>query len=167
MSGNAPDDDTAAMTAMLRRVADEADVAKVILRYAQGIDRRDFDQVRACFAPDARVEGTQHSGPVSDYLPKLLAGVETFPATMHFMGNQLREVDGDTARTETYAIAHHFADAAGTVESLVMGVRYLDELARTGDGRWVITHRRAVSDWVRTGPGREAAAPAAGGPDAG
>jgi hypothetical protein len=67
---------------------------------------------------------------------------------MHFMGNQLVEIDGDRAGTETYAIAHHFADAEGRDERIVMGVRYLDDLERR-DGRWVIVHRRAISDWIR------------------
>jgi hypothetical protein len=135
----------------VRRLIDESDVAKVILNYARGIDRRDFDLVRSCFAPDAYVKGSSFSGPVSEYLPTLLGGVERFGSTMHFKGNQLREVDGDTAHTETYAIAHHFADPDGEVEALIMGVRYLDDLVRGPDGRWVIRRRQAVADWRRVG----------------
>jgi hypothetical protein len=140
------------LEAEVRRLVDEREVAKVILRYARGIDRRDFDLVWSCFAPDAYVKGSSFSGPLREYLPNLLSGVERFGATMHFMGNQLREVDGDTAHTETYAIAHHFADAEGEVEALIMGVRYIDDLVRGEDGRWVIRHREAIADWRRYGP---------------
>jgi hypothetical protein len=136
---------------IVRRLADEADVATVMLNYARGLDRRQFDLVRACFAPGTHVEGTSFSGPVETYLPTLLAGVETFPRTMHFIGNQTREVDGDTAHTETYVIAHHFADAAGEHEALIMGVRYHDDLERQPDGRWVITARHVDADWRRYG----------------
>jgi hypothetical protein len=124
------------------------DVHDVILRYARGVDRRDWDLVRSCFADDAVIEGTRFSGPIDEYLPMLRPGVESFPTTMHFMGNQLAEIDGDRASTETYAIAHHFLDAEGRVEGIVMGVRYLDDL-ECRDGRWVIVRRRAVSDWTR------------------
>ena len=135
---------------LVRRLVDEADVAKVILRYADGIDRRNFDQVWACFAPDAHCKGSAFEGPLSEYLPNLLKGVENFGATQHFMGNQLREVDGDTAHTETYAIAHHFYDAAGTEEGIIMGVRYSEDLVRAGEGVWVIKRREATAMWRRT-----------------
>jgi hypothetical protein len=124
------------------------DVGDVVLRYARGVDRRDWELVRACFADEAMVEGSRFSGPIDEYLAILRPGVEAFPTTMHFMGNQLAEIDGDRASTETYAIAHHFADAEGRDERIVMGVRYLDDLERR-DGRWVIVHRRAISDWIR------------------
>jgi SnoaL-like domain len=138
--------------AALRRLLDEADVAQVILRYADGLDRRNFDQVGECFAPDAYVTGSAFSGTLSDYLPRLIDGVQSFGATQHLMGNQLRSVDGDSAHTETYAVAHHFHDAAGEREALVMGVRYVDDLVRVGDGRWVITGRRADPMWRRQSP---------------
>jgi ketosteroid isomerase-like protein len=135
--------------AALRRLIDEADVAQVILRYADGLDRRNFDQVWACFTPDAEVTGSAFSGPLQDYLPRLLEGVRSFGATQHFMGNQLRSVDGDRAHTETYAVAHHFHDPAGEQEAIVMGVRYVDDLARQADGRWLIARRQASAMWTR------------------
>jgi hypothetical protein len=137
---------------MLRRLTDEADVATVMLDYARGIDRRQFDLVWRCFAPGARIEGTSFSGPVETYLPTLLAGVERFGRTMHFIGNQTKQIDGDRAHTETYAIAHHFVDEAGEQEGLIMGVRYHDDLARQPDGRWAITARHVDADWRRSGP---------------
>ena len=137
--------------ATILRLAAESEVAKVILRYADGVDRRNFDQVWACFAPDANVKGSSFGGPLSEYLPRLLEGVRAFGATQHFMGNQLREVDGDRAHTETYCIARHFRDTAGEEEVLTMGVRYQDDLVRTAEGHWVIAYREAVAMWRRYG----------------
>jgi hypothetical protein len=65
------------------------------------------------------------------------------------MGNQLRSVDGDSAHTETYAIAHHFVDQAGEEEALILGVRYVDDLVRVADGRWVIAARGVDAMWRR------------------
>ena len=98
------------------------------------------------------MRGTSFQGPVAEYLPQLFDGVRSFGATQHFMGNQLRRVDGDTAHTETYCVAHHFEDPAGTRESLIIGVRYVDELERR-DGGWLITRREVASMWRRTGDG--------------
>jgi hypothetical protein len=137
------------MEVAVRRLVDEADVSQVILRYADGLDRREFERVWACFAPDAYVIGSAFSGPLPEYLPQLLEGVRSFGATQHFMGNQLRTVAGDSAHTETYAVAHHFYDPAGEQEAIVMGVRYVDDLVRLDDGRWVITRREATSMWMR------------------
>jgi hypothetical protein len=136
--------------AALRRLVDEADVSQVILRYADGVDRRQFDQVWDCFAPDAYVSGSSFSGPLAEYLPRLLEGVQSYGATQHFMGNQLRTVDGDRAHTETYAVARHFRDQAGEEEVLVLGVRYVDDLIRRPDGRWVISGRKATAMWRRS-----------------
>ena len=82
-----------ALEAMVRRLADESEVAKVILRYARGIDRRDFDLVRSCFAPDAFVKGSSFSGPVSEYLPELPELPERRPRGGALERRRAREVE--------------------------------------------------------------------------
>lgn len=132
---------------------DHAQVTQLIYRYAQGIDRRDWAQVRSCFADEAVAEGSRTTAPIEEYLEVLRPGVEYYPTTMHFMGNQVVELDGDSAQVETYATAYHWkGEPAGSdhPENLVVGVRYHDTLARRGDG-WVITRRSVSPDW-RTGP---------------
>jgi len=138
------------LAATVRHLVDDLAVSQIMINYARGIDRRDWDLVRSCFADDAYIEGTQFGGPRDDYLAVLLPGVAHFPATQHFIGNQLRQVDGDTASTETYLIARHFADAEGEVDSLIVGVRYEDQLRRVGDG-WEITRRDVFNVWKRVG----------------
>lgn len=128
---------------------DELDVSRVILRYAYGVDERDWETVRACFDPEGHMDGIFGSASTRDYLPGLIDRVEQFGKTMHFVANQWCEVEGDTARTRTYGIAHHFADDQGTVERLVAGVRYDDELSRLDDGSWRITRRVTRTLWTR------------------
>src|SRR5205085_11325475 len=125
------------------------DVGDVILRYARWVDRRDWDLVRACFADEATVEGSRFSGPIDEYLAQLRPGVEAFPTTMHFMGNQLVEVDGDRGTVETYAVAFHWkGEPAGSDDpgNLVVGVRYHDTVVRHGDG-WLIAHPPVDPHW--------------------
>jgi hypothetical protein len=141
------------LEAMVRELRDRDEIGRLIRTYAHGVDRRDWSLVRSCFADDAEAQGSRSTGPIEPYLAALRPGVEFYPTTMHFMGNQLIELDGDTAHVETYAVAYHWKDeVAGTdhPENLVVGVRYLDTLQRRDEG-WRITRRQVAPDW-RTGP---------------
>ena len=142
--------ETADLAAVVQRVADELALQRVMVNYARGVDRRNWGLVRSCFTADAYVHGTAFEGPLDTYLDILRPGVEHFPSTQHFIGNQLRELDGDKGFTETYLIARHFADAAGEVDSLITGVRYDDQLVRGGDG-WAIVRRDVFMVWKRVG----------------
>ncbi len=141
------------LEAMIRELKDRDQIARLIRTYAHGVDRRDWDLVRSCFADDAQAAGSRATAAIEPYLAEVRPGVEYYPTTMHFMGNQLVEVDADTAQVETYAVAYHWkGEPAGTdhPENLVVGVRYHDTLGRHGDG-WLITKRRVDPDW-RSGP---------------
>jgi hypothetical protein len=127
---------------------DERAVRTVMLRYARGIDDRDWDRVRGCFSSDAFIVGTGHSGVRDEYLERLFAGVARYGVTMHTIGNQVLEIDRDTAHTETDLVARHFRDLDGRDEQLVLGVRYHDELRRDGS-EWRITRRQVIRLWSR------------------
>lgn len=138
---------------MVRELWDRENIAKVPRAYSRGVDRRDWALVRACFAEDCYVDGSRASAPIDEYLAGLIPGVEYFPVTMHYMGNQMVDVDGDTGFVESYCVAYHWkSDQAGGEHpgNLVVGVRYHDSMVRAGD-RWVISRRRVDPDW-RTGP---------------
>jgi hypothetical protein len=144
---------TISLETMVREARDRHQIAQLIVTYAQGVDRRDWDLVRSCFADDAEVEGSRTTAAIDPYLAELRPGVEYFPTTMHFMGNQLVDVDGDAGHIQTYAVGYHWKDEeAGKddPENLIVGVRYLDTVVRRGDG-WIITKRKVEPDW-RTGP---------------
>jgi SnoaL-like domain len=132
----------------LKLLLDERAVRQVMLRYAEGVDGRDWVKVRGCFSLDAEIVGIGFSGPRDEYLARLSPGVESYAVTMHTIGNQLIEIDGDTAQTETDLVARHFADAEGREEKLTLGVRYSDRLRRDGKA-WVITRRDVRRLWSR------------------
>jgi hypothetical protein len=130
-------------------------IRRVPVLYTRGIDRRDWELVRACFADDAFVEGSRTASPLDKYLPQLQKGVEYFPSTMHFTGNQIVDVEDGwrSGHVETYAVAYHWrGDEPGTPhpENLVMGVRYHDDIVESA-GDWRIVRRSVTVDW-RTGP---------------
>lgn len=140
----------------IERLWAERCAGRVPAVYARGIDRRDWDLVRSCFAEDAFVDGSRTALPIEEYLPTLRAGVEYYPSTMHLLGNQLVELaaDGRSGHVETYAVAYHWrGDSPGAPheQNLVLGVRYDDDMRLEPDGVWEIVHRAVSADW-RTGP---------------
>ena len=133
-------------------LVDRDEIHDVVMRYAAGVDRRDMEMVRACFAPDLEVEGWGGGFADRDSMITYISGVAIFHTTMHMFGNQYIEVDGDTAHVDTYAmLTHHSDDAHGVTHELnVSRGRYVEDLTRR-DGRWVITRRGGEPIWAPTG----------------
>jgi 3-phenylpropionate/cinnamic acid dioxygenase small subunit len=141
------------LTQMVQELWDRDRIKALPVTYARGVDRRDWDLVRSCFTDDCFVEGSRAAAPIEEYLADLRPGVEHFPTTMHFVGNQLVDVAGDEGQVETYAVAFHWAAARAGADdpaNLVVGVRYHDSVVRTGGG-WLIARRHVDPD-RRSGP---------------
>ncbi len=117
------------------------DVAEVLVRYASGIDRRDWARFRTCFTDDCEADygaiGVWHGlDEITDWMQQVH---DQCGHTMHRITNQDVRPTGDGVSVRSY------------VEAIVMGpdnrtgVRadgyYDDELVRTDDG-WKITQRR-------------------------
>ncbi len=118
------------------------DVAEVIVRYATGIDRRDWELFRTCFTPDVDADygDIGHWHGVDEITEFMTTVHEPCGHTMHRITNvAVTPVDDDRASARSY------------VEALVLvgdnrnGVRatgfYDDDLVRTDDG-WRIARRR-------------------------
>ena len=126
------------------KAIDRMEIEDLARRYAHGIDARDWEQVDSCFSPTAAVRGTTFSGPYPEYMGSLRGAVESYRTTMHFFGNQLTEVAADTGHCVTYGIAYHLG--SGTGSDFVIGVRYRDDVIRSG-GRWLISGRVVEGIW--------------------
>jgi hypothetical protein len=63
----------------------------------------------------------------------------------------LIDIDGNHARVESYALAHHRRDTTPHKVGIdfVAGVRYVDDFEQR-DGEWRISTRVVVVDWTRT-----------------
>lgn len=128
------------------------EIADVILRYARGIDRLDFDLVRSCYHPDAYDDHGSFQGDVDGFVSMCEKFLPRWTATQHFMGNMLIEVAGDMARAETYAVAYHRRENSdGTGKDDVFGIRYVDRFEQRDSG-WKIAHRVVATEWRRVDP---------------
>jgi len=90
--------------ARLQRLLDESEIRAVLARYARGCDRNDMDVVRSCYHPDA----TDAHGHVNGSLEEFIAYSEKFidgmESMLHFLGQSVIELDGDSAWVETYCL---------------------------------------------------------------
>jgi 3-phenylpropionate/cinnamic acid dioxygenase small subunit len=131
----------------------EQDIAEVLVRYATGIDRRDWDLFRSCFAADCLAEyegiGTWESAEaITDFMVTAHAGMGH---TMHRISNIAIDLEGAGDR----AVARCYLDgilmaADGETGFNPIGF-YDDELVLTPDG-WRIAHRTFIMVTFRTLP---------------
>ena len=122
---------------------DRQDIPDVLLRYATGIDRRDWPLFRTVFADDCELDyGEVGSWKGVDAITEFMQEAHAMAGhTMHRLTNQVITVDGDTAEARTYV------DALIMVGDEGSGVNatgfYDDELVRGDDG-WRVARRRFI-----------------------
>jgi hypothetical protein len=136
----------------LKLLLAERAIQRVLTQYSRGVDRFDFEAVRACYWPDGTDDHGSFVGGVDDFITFVQTSLLRFERTAHFLGNMLIDVDlaADLARAETYAVAfHRYADAAGHPTDMWAGLRYVDRFERR-DGQWRIHRRVCAFDWRRT-----------------
>jgi hypothetical protein len=131
-----------------------AEITDVLTSYVHGADRNDWELVRRCYHPDATDDHGLYAGNVNGLIAFLSELAAKLSATSHQLGPPRIEVDGDTARAETYCLGcYERPGHDSSIWSIVQGLRYLDLFERR-DGRWAIVNRIVVLDWERKfGPG--------------
>jgi 3-phenylpropionate/cinnamic acid dioxygenase small subunit len=128
---------------------DRDEIADVLVRYATGIDRRDWPLFRTVFTDDCELDyGEVGSWKGADAVTEFMQQAHAMAGhTMHRLTNQVITVDGDTAQSRTYV------DALIMLGDNNFGVNaagfYDDELVR-GDHGWQVARRRFIQ--VRVAP---------------
>ncbi len=137
------------MSIDLATLVARAEITDVLTRYVRGADRNDWDLVRSCYHPDATDDHGLYSGGIDGLMEFLAALAATLTSTSHQLSPPLIEVDGDSARAETYCLGWYERPSRdGSTRSIAQGVRYLDRLERR-EGRWAISRRIVVLDWEK------------------
>ena len=119
---------------------DRAEIHDLMMQYALGVDLRDYDRVRRCFASSFHASYGAREFTDADELIEFISGVEHFPSTTHFLGTQLIDVDGDDAWMLTYSLITHRPNEEDPITDWVAAGEYVDRLVRE-DGRWRIAER--------------------------
>lgn len=137
------------LEARLRELLDKQEIHEVMLRYCRGVDRCDAQLIADCFHADAVDDHGDWVARAPDVPEHILKLVRKTPfASMHFLGNQLIEIEGDTAWSESYFQASREFERDGKRYNRVRAGRYVDRFERR-NGRWKIAERVLTDDWNR------------------
>lgn len=129
--------------------SDAQDISDVLVRYATGIDRRDWALFRTVFTDDCELDyGEIGSWTGVDAVTEfMVAAHEMAGHTMHRITNQVVSVAGDSATARAYVDALIMAqDNSSGVNAAGL---YDDEFVRT-DAGWRLARRRFTAVLVRT-----------------
>ncbi len=142
---------------------DRAQIGDVLIRYATGIDSKDWPLLRSCWADEIEVDyGELGRFTDPDTLTDLMAQIHGgMGATYHRMSNFVIDVQGDSATVRSYVHAVLMLqpdDADNWID--VIG-QYDDEFVRTPGG-WRIWRRASRTARMLTGGAQAGAAAAAG-----
>jgi ketosteroid isomerase-like protein len=139
------------MDAEIRAILDERAINRLVLDYAQAVDRLDKKLLRRVFSADAVLEGPgwrfEGIAQICSIFPIMR---DSFVSSWHATHQQTIELDGDQASGETYCAGRHL-QKGGYVENqvLTMIIRYQDRFVRTADG-WRMSFRKEIVDWTES-----------------
>ena len=127
-------------------------VLDLSLRYAEGIDRRDWAAFARCFAPEVRVDFSSFSHrpspdepiPVDDWVRAVRGTIDGFAATHHLIANHRIAFDSATAgRYTAYVQAQHWVDRE---RWYLIGGTYENRVVRL-DGEWKLASVTLHQTW--------------------
>jgi uncharacterized protein (TIGR02246 family) len=120
---------------------DRQDISDLLVRYATGIDRRDWALFRTVFTDDCELDyGVIGAWQGVDAVTEFMEQVHAMAGhTMHRLSNRAITLDGDRATARTYIDGLIMAgDNTSGVNAIGF---YDDQIVRTEDG-WRIARRR-------------------------
>ena len=137
--------------------ADRLAIRQLVDAYAHSADRRDAKGQMALFTTDTVFQvfmDSRSAEPTQtlhgrDALAPVFENLNTYPATTHFNGQSTVEIEGDTAKGESYCIAHHLTVDGEKRTLMIASIRYLDMFSKK-DGTWLFAERKLMVDWTDT-----------------
>lgn len=143
------------MSTAIGRNAEESELLKLALLYAQAMDRDDPALLEQVLAEDVELEGPGFVSRGLDQAqqsPGILR--QMYLLTQHQVHNQIVSITGDEAVGETYCTANHILRPDGDsrkTSAVVWAIRYQDRFVRTPAG-WRMAKRALIVDWSETRP---------------
>jgi uncharacterized protein (TIGR02246 family) len=137
---------------------DEAQIRRVIERYAAGADLRDPESVAALFTPDGVMEVWLEPGSETSIvrsgraeITQAIGFLDRYRYTQHVISNSRIDLFDDTAHGETHCTAHHITGSGAEGSDRTIYLRYSDDFVRI-DGQWLLRRRELRAQWITTTP---------------
>ena len=130
-------------------LADRIALQDVMLKYAAGVDERDFDLYSSCFMENVEIldfgDSAIHGR--DNWVVFVKEALNAYGPTQHMLSPQFATITGDDAhcRTDVQAL-HYLKDPEG--EILILWATYETDMKRI-DGEWKISRHRLVSRGMR------------------
>jgi len=142
----------ASLESRIRQLEDRTQISEQVIRYAMGVDRRDWAMFAGCFTDPVYADFASGGIPAA-IVPRaeLVARVSTalngFTTTQHISPNHVIEFDAsdpDRAICHSYMYAQHLLRGSANGEFYLLRGSYTNHMRRTADG-WrierIIQHR--------------------------
>lgn len=141
--------DLQALAKQVDELASKDAIRECVRRVNRGIDRIDVALLSTAFHSDAQVQWmTPEPIPVDKWLGNVTMIREMTREAQHLIGQTLIELDGDTAKVESYELTRHLTKFGEEWKDMIYSARYLDKFSRR-DGAWKIDFRVKIMDWGR------------------
>ena len=141
----------------LQEISDRLEIQDLLHRYAELIDTKDFQGLRAhVFTEDAHIDYSAFGGSVGNleetiaFLEKVMSAA-TFPNTQHLNANHQIHLEGDQAHGRIMCLNPQNLRIGEETRVFFCGLWYIDEYRRTSDG-WRIARREEEKSWVHNTP---------------
>jgi 3-phenylpropionate/cinnamic acid dioxygenase small subunit len=141
-----------------QEISDRFEIQDLCYRYADVIDRKDFDKLRTeVFSDDAHIDYSAYGGSVGnleDTIAFLKASLvdELFPNYQHLNANIQIKLDGDAATGRVMCFnPMEMSLSDGSSRTWFLGLWYNDEYRRTELG-WRICRRVEEKNWAFNTP---------------
>jgi hypothetical protein len=143
---------TTDLQSRLRQLEDRTQISEQVIRYAMGVDRRDWTMFAGCFTDPVYADFSGGGLPAAtvsraDLVARISAVLNGFTVTQHLSPNHVIEFDAadpDRAVCHSYMYAQHLLEGAGRGEFYLLRGSYTNHMLRTPEG-WrierIIQHR--------------------------
>jgi SnoaL-like domain len=146
-------------------LAERAEIVALSVRYASGIDRRDWSLYRSCFTDVCAIDFSSWSARpagerrADEWVDAVRRTNGSFDATQHLMANHVVTIEGDRAASVYEVQAQHWFTPetlvalghGGIVNWCTLGGHYTSEVVRAG-GAWRISALRLDVRWQTGNP---------------
>jgi hypothetical protein len=157
---------TTDLESRIRQLEDRTQISEQVIKYAMGVDRRDWDMFADCFTDPAYADFSAGGMPAETVARDVLVArvslaLNGFTATQHISPNHVIEFDAsdpDRAICHSYMFAQHLLEGADNGDYYLLRGSYTNHMLRTSDGwrierilqhrSWEYGNRSAVTEAI-------------------